>query len=49
MPQDGVTSVFMAAANGHTEALQLLVDVKGDPNAANKVRRFDFRLCCALK
>ncbi len=49
MSQHGVTPVFMAAANGHTEALRLLVDAKGDPNAANKVRRFDFRLCCALK
>jgi len=37
MPQDGFTSVFMAAQNGHTEALRLLLDAKGDPNTTNKV------------
>jgi len=44
MPQDGFSPVFMAAANGHFEALRLLLDFKGDPNTANKVTRHDNEL-----
>jgi ankyrin repeat protein len=35
--QDGVTGLYMAAQNGHAEALRLLVEGKADVNAAKKV------------
>ena len=35
--QYGVTGLFMAAQNGHLEAVRLLVEGKADVNAAAKV------------
>jgi ankyrin repeat protein len=35
--QDGVTGLYLAAENGHAEAVRLLVEGKADVNAASKV------------
>lgn len=35
--QNGSSPVFMAAGNGHIEALRLLLTANGDPNQADKV------------
>ena len=36
-PQDGITSLHIAARDGHSEITKMLLDANGDPNAANKV------------
>ena len=35
--QDGQTAVLIAAKNGHTEMMKLLLEAKADVNVADKV------------
>ena len=35
--KNGATPVYIAAQNGHVDALRLLLEAKGDPNNAHKV------------
>jgi ankyrin repeat protein len=38
--QDGITPVYIASHEGHTETVALLLANKADINAANKVHQF---------
>ena len=40
--KDQNTPLYWAASEGHTEIVSLLVQFKGDPNIANKVKTMKF-------
>ena len=48
MPQSGQTALLMAAVNGHTSVVTLLIDAKADVNRASNVRSVILARACVL-